>query len=260
MKKIILAIMLILCCVYLDYVYQPSSVQIGERFMIVVTGNYTSGGDSAWLAMMLPNGFQVDSLVYLTSDTAAGVLTEMDTALCAYFDSLYPCDSNMCWCGYKDYFELWDSSGMYAARVYILVTDSTIPGVYNIDYLSGYGSSYYTIGDSIFDRPMEVTGSAVKEQNGEGAFFGLSVAPNPFSEETRIAFGIGHRAKSIELQIYDISGRVVKSFRITRDALRATQIVWNGTDQSDRPLPAGTYIVKLSADGCYETKKVLLVR
>ena len=42
----------------------------------------------------------------------------------------------------------------------------------------------------------------------------------------------------IDLEIYDISGRLVKSFCHTPGALRSTQITWDGRDDRNKKLPA----------------------
>jgi hypothetical protein len=95
----------------------------------------------------------------------------------------------------------------------------------------------------------------------------LTVTPNPFRSETKIQYALsskhyaeGANSSRIALNIYDVSGRVVKSFRLALDALRTAQITWSGTDQRDRPLPAGVYFVQLTAGEYSETRKVLLVR
>jgi hypothetical protein len=88
----------------------------------------------------------------------------------------------------------------------------------------------------------------------------LQISPNPFSRLTNISFGNVNEAKSVELKVYDATGRVVKSFRPTPNVLRSTQISWDGTDQANRQLPSGVYFVKFQAGGYTETKKLLLIK
>jgi FlgD Ig-like domain len=83
----------------------------------------------------------------------------------------------------------------------------------------------------------------------------LTAYPNPF--RTAISFSIGQSAKSKELSIYDISGRLLRSY--TLGALPSA-LVWNGTDQSGNQLPAGVYFVKLAADNGETIQKVILTR
>ncbi len=88
----------------------------------------------------------------------------------------------------------------------------------------------------------------------------LKISPNPFAKLTKISFGKGHSAKGIELKIYDAAGRVVKNFpRLTPDALRPTQISWDGTDHANQTLPPGVYFVQLQAGDFTTTKKIIKI-
>jgi len=73
----------------------------------------------------------------------------------------------------------------------------------------------------------------------------FSVQPNPFKEEVTITYGFGHSALCTGLTIYDITGRVVKSYpRFTPNALHSTQITWDGRDNSGTQLPNGIYFLE----------------
>lgn len=87
----------------------------------------------------------------------------------------------------------------------------------------------------------------------------LLVSPNPFSGITKI--GISQRAASIEINIYDITGQLVKSFGcLSNDQLPFNQVYWNGRDNSGTFLPAGVYVIEVNADGKILTQKVILER
>jgi hypothetical protein len=86
----------------------------------------------------------------------------------------------------------------------------------------------------------------------------LSVSPNPFRERTDIDFGIGQSVESIELKIYDVTGRIVKDFYHPTH-LRSTPISWNGTDDKGHKLPAGVYFVRFGSEGFKQTQKVILL-
>lgn len=62
-----------------------------------------------------------------------------------------------------------------------------------------------------------------------------------------------------ELMIYDATGRLVKSYRITPDALRNT-LSWHGDDSAGRRLPGGIYFLRLANVGAVFAQKVLLIR
>ena len=89
----------------------------------------------------------------------------------------------------------------------------------------------------------------------------LHVAPNPFSKLTTVSFSIGQSAKSMVIQIYDATGRLVRDFSYAiPHAPCPMQISWEGDDNAGRKLPSGVYFVTLRAGEYSETKKVLLVR
>lgn len=105
----------------------------------------------------------------------------------------------------------------------------------------------------------DITG--ITEVASAKRFSGLQVSPNPFKSKTDISFGIGHSAEGIELEIYDVSGRMVKSFNLTSNILSlASAVSWSGTDQLDRPVPAGIYFVRLTTPGQTYTEKVILLK
>lgn len=68
--------------------------------------------------------------------------------------------------------------------------------------------------------------------------------PNPFNAQTTIQFDIPVPG-SIELSIYNVSGRVVYCENSYYSASGIQSLNWNGNDTTQRPLPSGVYVVKL---------------
>jgi len=102
----------------------------------------------------------------------------------------------------------------------------------------------------------EITGNTVHKNR-----FNLTVSPNPFSKLATVRFSVGQSAERVELKVYDASGRLIKSlYNAMPHAPCATQISWDGTDQSNRELSSGVYFVKFISGDYEETEKVLLVR
>ncbi len=92
----------------------------------------------------------------------------------------------------------------------------------------------------------------------------LAVYPNPFRENTQIRYTIqdaGYTIPDINLKIYDVTGRVVKSFDLATRYLRlATSVIWSGTDDLGHSLPAGVYFVHLEYNDRRLVEKVILLR
>jgi flagellar hook assembly protein FlgD len=70
----------------------------------------------------------------------------------------------------------------------------------------------------------------------------------------------GHQQPA--LNIYDASGRVVKSFNVGSllVAHRSLPVTWNGCDDRGQRLPAGVYVVRFTADDHQETQKLVRLR
>ena len=96
--------------------------------------------------------------------------------------------------------------------------------------------------------------------------------PNPFSTKTVIEFtvyGLQFTDKNREpstvncqLQIYDLAGRLVKSFPITQSLNNPiTKVVWDGKNDLGERVGSGLYFYKLKVgDKFSQTKKLLLLR
>ncbi len=88
----------------------------------------------------------------------------------------------------------------------------------------------------------------------------VSIFPNPFNSSTRIAIDARTVQGNLESEIiiYDIRGRIVKTFSIAPKI--APQISWNGENDSGTLVPSGIYFVGVRLDNKYLTKKVTFVR
>jgi hypothetical protein len=83
--------------------------------------------------------------------------------------------------------------------------------------------------------------------------------PNPFNNSTEILFSLG-RTALVEVSIYDVSGRRVKTLLRETLPTGVHSAVWNGSDQAGLPSGSGVYMCRVSTDrGTVLTKKVLLL-
>ncbi len=236
MKKLCLLVFLLTGCLHFDIVVQPSSVEIGERFTITVDGvhDYSSAVLSAWLAMLLPTGFAVDSVNYIFDDTIQDV--GLPCPLIAdYMERTYPPDSGTRWQAFATDGYCPDTSGKFSAKVFVSVTDCTGPGSYLVDYYLGYSDWNMTGGtsDSLLDQPMTVTGLAVADSRAEPAPARRGLWPVVFRDRLNISV-----AEPDDIRIFDTGGRLVRTLRVERSGF------WDGTDESGRRVPAGAYLVR----------------
>ncbi|MCK4585348.1 T9SS type A sorting domain-containing protein, partial [candidate division WOR-3 bacterium] len=67
--------------------------------------------------------------------------------------------------------------------------------------------------------------------------------------------------EKITLSIYDLSGRLVKSFTLTTDHLAlSTAVSWDGRDELGNEAQSGVFFIRLEVGDYYETKKLLRLR
>ncbi|HVK40257.1 MAG TPA: FlgD immunoglobulin-like domain containing protein [Candidatus Kapabacteria bacterium] len=86
-----------------------------------------------------------------------------------------------------------------------------------------------------------------------------SIAPNPFSAATKVTFTLA-RSSSIELAVYDIRGRFVRTLAGGQHGAGAFSVTWDGTGELGVQLDPGTYVVRLRAGAATVSEKVVLVR
>ncbi|MDD5528781.1 MAG: kelch repeat-containing protein [bacterium] len=91
----------------------------------------------------------------------------------------------------------------------------------------------------------------------------LDVSQNPFSKSTIISYSVppNNEYTNILLTIFDLAGKLVKSFPITQlPNSPMTTVAWNGTDNNAKDLKSGIYFVRLTAGNYNVTKKLILMK
>jgi hypothetical protein len=82
--------------------------------------------------------------------------------------------------------------------------------------------------------------------------------PNPLSSETKIAFRLPE-AGHVELKVYEVSGRLVRTLLNGDQEPGLHSAVWNGLDDAGRRVAAGVYFYKLGAPGIAESRRMILL-
>lgn len=118
--------------------------------------------------------------------------------------------------------------------------------------------------DIYFARGSIISG--IKEMNSanKSEKIDFRISPNPFTATTHISITLtckGFSAKGIELKIYDLTGRLVKSFPLTTDhSSLYTAVSWDGRDESGVQVTAGVYFVVLKSLNYKTIQKVVLLQ
>lgn len=113
---------------------------------------------------------------------------------------------------------------------------------------------YWNGGRTVTDAPppdlTEGTGALVFRLQGN--------SPNPFTTSTAIAFNLGHE-EQVELQVFDLAGRVVRHVLERRLGPGRHQVVWDGRDDSGVRTAHGIYMLRLRAGAFQARRKLALV-
>ena len=118
------------------------------------------------------------------------------------------------------------------------------------------------IGEGFYIDDFEVTGAnppvtPVLETNSViGPRLRLSARPSPFRRSVAVRLN-GVLGPYASVRICDATGRVVKSFTLASRAGLA-ELVWNGTDDRGRRLPAGAYFIDARAGNRSARTKTLM--
>jgi len=88
----------------------------------------------------------------------------------------------------------------------------------------------------------------------------VTAFPNPFTERLNIAYQLTGQHNT-ELEVYDVTGRLVKQFDLPVNETFA-QIAWDGVDDRGRAVPQGVYFLRLDNPGTHDIicQKVLRVK
>ncbi|MCK4547730.1 MAG: T9SS type A sorting domain-containing protein [Candidatus Eisenbacteria sp.] len=84
--------------------------------------------------------------------------------------------------------------------------------------------------------------------------------PNPFNPVTTIGYSIPRDGR-VSLQVFDVTGRLVRTLVDGHQSAGAGQVIWQGKDNNGAPVASGVYFYRLSVEGeKAETRKMVLLR
>jgi uncharacterized membrane protein len=83
--------------------------------------------------------------------------------------------------------------------------------------------------------------------------------PNPFNPMTTIEFSVP-AAQPVQLAIYDLAGRLVRSLVSGPVTAGPHSVVWNGTDQRGDRVPSGTYVYRLDTGSHTRLRTLTLIK
>jgi hypothetical protein len=83
--------------------------------------------------------------------------------------------------------------------------------------------------------------------------------PNPFNPETTISFSLP-KSGATSLKIYNLKGQLVRNLVNSEMSAGTQRVVWNGMDDSNKPVASGLYFYRVNNAGNTITRKMLLAK
>ncbi len=87
----------------------------------------------------------------------------------------------------------------------------------------------------------------------------FAARPNPFNPGTSIGYSLD-RDSVVELAVYDVSGRLVRTLVSEQVPAGEHVIAWDGRDDRGNTVASGVYLYKLSTGNAFETRRMVLVK
>jgi len=231
-----------------------------EPSMARLTVEKTSGKVIRWSSNWreIPPTTSVNPVVDV--DSATTIVSKYVSENCVQPRVVYPC-------GY-----VCDSTYVEPYRLELRMdsSDSEAALVWRVDYkcLEPYFGDYHSIASGYFDVDGN-TGAilgyytnivmSVSSDLREQLTPAIHAYPNPFNPSTTIQYRIG-TAGSASVVVHNAAGQVVRCLVKNNHAAGTHEVIWDGKDESGRPVASGTYFVRLTTPTAVVTERVTLAR
>jgi hypothetical protein len=108
----------------------------------------------------------------------------------------------------------------------------------------------------------EVVGSSLASVTTGGTLVTrlYPAAPNPFGSSTVIQLDVASVRGGVRLTIYDIAGRVVKTFDAGAERPGRYTVTWDGTNDNGQRIASGVYFCSMEVNGARETGRIVYLR
>jgi len=204
-----------------------------DAIISITPGNIS---DTLWFEWAASIDVDGDSLTYLFD-----VSSEM-----AFLETMLQSEeSTSAWVEYSVLAEAIDSLNVVTGAWIIAVTD----GIDSVDASNGQYS--FTI---------DATSMAIDPATLIPEVFALHQNyPNPFNPTTTLRYDLPEDA-NVNITIYDMMGRVVKTMVNTQQNAGFKSVRWNATNDKGAPVSAGLYLYTIEAGEYRQTRKMVLLK
>ncbi|MDP8232823.1 MAG: T9SS type A sorting domain-containing protein, partial [Candidatus Zophobacter franzmannii] len=84
--------------------------------------------------------------------------------------------------------------------------------------------------------------------------------PNPFNPTTTISYSVASNNENVEIAIYDIRGRRIRTLINKQISRGEHEIIWDGNDENSQSVASGVYFYRLSTESKTISKKMVLLK
>jgi len=192
--------------------------------------------DTLWFEWAASTDVDGDSLTYLFD--VSSEMTFLETMLQSE-------ESTSAWVEYSVLAEAIDSLNVVTGAWIIAVTD----GIDSVDASNGQYSFTIDATAMAIDPAILIPEVFALHQN----------YPNPFNPTTTLRYDLPEDA-IVNITIYDMMGRVVKTMVNTQQNAGFKSVRWNATNDKGAPVSAGLYLYTIEAGQYRQTKKMVLLK
>lgn len=129
-------------------------------------------------------------------------------------------------------------------------------------WMKTYGGTDWDSGESVqqtSDSGYIVAGATYSYGAGSGDFY--LIKTDPFGNVVGVKeIELQYNTVPFQIQIFDVSGRLVRHFSLLSFNSLVTAIVWGGRDNSGKRVNSGVYFLRIVGGNYQKTKKFLLLR
>lgn len=151
-------------------------------------------------------------------------------------------------------------SAIRGRRYYQYVHPSSVDGG-NISWPATYELTElpWMLDSLTIEDPPDLVTSISGSEYLPDEFYITQNYPNPFNPVTRVQYNIPVRS-NVRLQIYDITGRLVKILSDTEKEAGTHIVSWNGNDKFGNSVASGIYFLRITAGTYTKAIKMMLLK
>ena len=98
-------------------------------------------------------------------------------------------------------------------------------------------------------RPNAARGVVTFVLQSRLAMIEVMNSPNPFNRDTRISFSLSQTADDVAIDIYSVTGALIRRIRARHASQNRNSIAWDGRDDSGGEVASGIYFYRINAAG-----------